>query len=79
MESFWGSLTSEMNHHQRYATGANAESAIKEYIEIFYNRQREAGAAGLGREVGVCLGCKQKSRYPRRTSADLLMLKPVRV
>jgi transposase InsO family protein len=40
MESFWGSLKNEMIHHQKYATRANAESAIKEYIEIFYNRQR---------------------------------------
>ncbi len=46
MESFWGSLTSEMNHHQRYATGANAESAIKEYIQIFYNRQRRHSRLG---------------------------------
>jgi len=37
MESFWGSLKNEMIHHQRYATRANAEAAIKEYIEIFYN------------------------------------------
>ena len=36
MESFWGSLKNEMIHHQRYAMRANAESAIKEYIEIFY-------------------------------------------
>jgi len=34
MESFWGSLKNEMIHHQRYAARANAESAIKEYIEI---------------------------------------------
>ena len=40
MESFWGSLKNEMVHHQRYGTRANAEASIKEYIEIFYNRQR---------------------------------------
>jgi hypothetical protein len=34
MESFWGSLKNEMIHHQKYATRANAEAAIKEYIEI---------------------------------------------
>ena len=46
MESFWGSLKNEMIHHQRYATRANAESAIKEYIEIFYNRQRRHSRLG---------------------------------
>jgi len=45
MESFWGSLKNEMIHHQRYATRADAESA-KEYIEIFYNRQRRHSRLG---------------------------------
>jgi len=40
MESFWGSLKNELIHHQRYATRADAKSAITEYIEIFYNCQR---------------------------------------
>lgn len=42
MESFWG----KMIHHQRYATRANAESAIKEDIEIVYNRQRRHSRLG---------------------------------
>jgi transposase InsO family protein len=46
MESFWGSLKNEMIHHQKYATRANAEAAIKEYIEIFYNRQRRHSRLG---------------------------------
>jgi len=46
MESFWGSLKNEMIHHQRYTTRANAEAAIKEYIEIFYNRQRRHSRLG---------------------------------
>jgi putative transposase len=40
MESFWGSLKNELVHHQRYATRADAQAAIQEYIESFYNRQR---------------------------------------
>jgi transposase InsO family protein len=40
IESFWGSLKNEMVHHQRFETRAQAESAIREYIEVFYNRQR---------------------------------------
>ncbi|QYF93575.1 IS3 family transposase [Massilia sp. PAMC28688] len=46
MESFWASLKNEMIHHQRYASRANAESAIKEYIEISYNRQRRHSRLG---------------------------------
>lgn len=46
MESFWGSLKNEVIHHQRYATRANAEAAIREYIEIFYNRQRRHSRLG---------------------------------
>lgn len=46
MESFWGSLKNELVHHQKYATRANAEAAIREYIEIFYNRQRRHSRLG---------------------------------
>jgi truncated hemoglobin YjbI len=35
-----------MIHHQRYATRADAEAALKEYIEIFYNRQRHHSRLG---------------------------------
>ena len=40
MESFWGTLKNEMVHHRQYATRAEAMREIREYIEIFYNRQR---------------------------------------
>lgn len=46
MESFWGSLKNEMAHHRRFATRAEAESAIRESIEIFYNRQRRHSRLG---------------------------------
>ena len=46
MESFWGSLKNELVHHRRFATRAEAESAIREYIEIFYNRQRRHSRLG---------------------------------
>jgi len=36
MESFWGSLKTELVHHRNFATRAEAESAIREYIEVFY-------------------------------------------
>lgn len=46
MESFWGSLKNELTHHQRYPTRAHARAAIREYIEIFYNRQRRHSRLG---------------------------------
>lgn len=46
MESFWGSLKTELVHHRRYATRAEAEASIREYIEIFYNRQRRHSSIG---------------------------------
>ena len=46
MESFWGSLKNELVYHCRYATRAEAEASIREYIEIFYNRQRRHSRLG---------------------------------
>lgn len=46
MESFWGSLKNELVHHRHYRTRAEAEASIREYIEIFYNRQRRHSRLG---------------------------------
>ena len=46
MESFWGSLKNELVHHCRYETRDEAEASIREYIEIFYNRQRRHSRLG---------------------------------
>ncbi len=40
MESFFGTLKTELVNHERYATRAQARASIFEYIEVFYNRQR---------------------------------------
>ena len=40
MESFWGMLKQELVHHCQFKTRQEARTAITEYIEIFYNRQR---------------------------------------
>ncbi len=45
-ESFWGSLKNERVHHRRFATRTAADSAIREYIEIFSNRQRRHSRLG---------------------------------
>ena len=47
MESFWGTLKSELVHHRRYKTRQEAIEEITEYIEIFYNRQRRQAKLGF--------------------------------
>lgn len=39
-ESFFNNLKNEVIHYQRYQTREEAKTAIFDYIEIFYNRQR---------------------------------------
>jgi len=46
MESFWGTLKNELVHHRRYATRDEAIREIREFIEIFYNRQRRQKRLG---------------------------------
>jgi len=46
MESFWGILKQELVHHRHYRSRREAMAEIREYIEVFYNRQRLQ--AGLG-------------------------------
>ena len=46
MESFWGTLKSELLHHRRYRSRQEAIEDITEYIEIFYNRQRRQARLG---------------------------------
>jgi putative transposase len=44
IESFFGSLKTELIHHRHYATRAEAKTDIFEYIELFYNRFRRHSA-----------------------------------
>jgi putative transposase len=46
MESFFGTLKNELVHHRRYRTRREAIQEIREYIEIFYNRQRRQKRLG---------------------------------
>lgn len=39
-ESFFHSLKTELTHHHNFETRSQANQAIFEYIEVFYNRQR---------------------------------------
>jgi transposase InsO family protein len=40
IESFFSSLKYELVYHHRFATRAQARTAIFDYIETFYNRTR---------------------------------------
>lgn len=56
MESFWGTLKNELSHHKRYKSREEAIRDIKEYIEIFYNRQR----------IQEKLGCLSPAQYEKQ-------------
>jgi transposase InsO family protein len=46
MESFWSSLKRELVHRCEFATRAEAQAAIFEWLEVFYNRERLHSALG---------------------------------
>lgn len=46
VESFWGTLKTELVHHRCYETRAEAVGDIREYIDLFYNRQRRQARLG---------------------------------
>ncbi len=46
MESFWGTLKTELVNHERYETRDQARASIFEYIEVFYNRTRLHSSLG---------------------------------
>ncbi len=46
MESFWGTLKTELVNHESYATREQARASIFEYVEVFYNRQRLHSSLG---------------------------------
>jgi putative transposase len=45
-ESFFGTLKTELIHHRRYSTRAQARSDIFAYIEGFYNTRRRHSSLG---------------------------------
>ncbi len=46
VESFFGTLKTELVHGERYRSRLEARLSIFEYIEVFYNRQRRHSALG---------------------------------
>jgi putative transposase len=47
MESFFGTLKTELVHGERYRSRLEARLSIFEYVEVFYNRQRRHSALGF--------------------------------
>jgi len=64
MESFWGTLKSELVHHSRYKTREQAIREITEYIEVFYNRQRRQARLGYLSPVNY-----ERQFYARQVAA----------
>jgi transposase InsO family protein len=46
IESFWGTLKTELVNHERYETRDRARASIFEYVEVFYNRHRLHSSLG---------------------------------
>lgn len=57
MESSWGTLKAELIHHRKYTSRNQAEAEIREYIEIFYNRQR------IQKRLGYCSPATFERKY----------------
>jgi putative transposase len=47
MESFFGSLKTELVHRTTFPTREAAKGAIFEYVEAFYNRRRRHSGLGF--------------------------------
>jgi putative transposase len=46
VESFFGTLKTELVHGERYRSKLEARLSVFEYVEVFYNRQRSHSALG---------------------------------
>jgi transposase InsO family protein len=62
-ESFFATLKTELLHRQRWATRQQARTAIFEYIEAFYNRQRRHST------LGYLSPAEFEDRYHRQATA----------
>jgi putative transposase len=64
VESFNGTLKTELIHRRRWTTREEARAAVYEYIEVWYNRQR----------LHSTLGYRSPEEYERLHAAGLLPL-----
>jgi transposase InsO family protein len=71
MESFFGTLKNELVHHHHYRTRREAIDEIREYIEIFYNRQRRQ------KRLGYISPAEYKMEYHRQLKATQYMVSTI--
>jgi len=69
-ESFFGTLKTELVHHEDYATWEVARQSLFEYIEVFYNRQRRHSSLGYKSPAEYEESLKSGAQAFRRTLAD---------
>ena len=62
-ETFFSTIKLEMIYQEHFKTRAQAQSAIFEYIEVYYNRQRRNAA------IGNISPCEFRHRYFERLAA----------
>ena len=65
MESFFGSLKTELVHRASFPTREAAKRAIFEYVEVFYNRRRRRGA-----RIGLLVGDGASDSVGKRSRSD---------
>jgi len=68
MESFWGTLKTELTFHRRYASRQEAMSEIRTYIELFYNRQRKQRRLGY-----LSPAAYEQEHYKLKKQRDVLV------
>ena len=63
IESFFGTLKVEFSDRQKFKSKQEAKTAIFEYMEVFYNRQR----------LHLSLGYVSPENFEKRSGIDLLV------
>jgi len=69
-ESFFGTLKTELVHHESYATREAARQSLFEYIEVFYNRKRRHSTLGYISPAEYETQLETSAQAIRRSEAD---------
>lgn len=69
-ESFFSTLKRELVHRVHFATRAQARSAIFEFIEVFYNRQRRLRPSGWSPQLSSRGTTLVHSRHSHQVSGQ---------
>jgi putative transposase len=74
-ESFFGTLKTELVHHECYATREAARQSLFEYIEVFYNRRRRHSSLGYLSPAEYEKQLLDGAQAYRRSEADTALAK----